>query len=182
MPWFMGAAWIPKFDGDKTKFGEWRGQVEAMLRAQGLNPQQQADFLLGVLEGEATRGCSLWNLKIRILDRKWQKQDLDDTEEGDDLLLDQLMVGLLMGPIKQELSRQIWRDEHMTFTAVCKEVQALEHELQEGEDAILSQRVTAPTPRDNTADLKMLKGQIQVELQQELMGEMREQMKALSSA
>lgn len=60
MPWFMGAAWIPKFDGDKTKFEEWRCQVEAMLRAQGLNPEQQADFMLGVrLEGEAKREMHL---------------------------------------------------------------------------------------------------------------------------
>lgn len=59
MPWFMGAAWIPKFDGDKSKFEEWRGQVEVMLRAQGLNPEQQADFLLGALEGEAKRELHL---------------------------------------------------------------------------------------------------------------------------
>lgn len=59
MPWFMGAAWIPKFDGDKTKFEEWKGQVGAMLRAQGLNQQQQADFLLGALEGEAKRELQL---------------------------------------------------------------------------------------------------------------------------
>jgi len=44
MPWFMGAAWIPKFDGNRAKFEDWRVQVEAMLRAQGLNEQQQADF------------------------------------------------------------------------------------------------------------------------------------------
>lgn len=92
------------------------------------------------------------------------------------------MVGLCTGPIKQELSRQIRRDEHMTFSAVCKEARALEHELQEGEDSILSQRITAPTPRDFIADLEALKGQIRTELQQGLMGEMKEQMKTLSAS
>ena len=32
-----------------------------------------------------------------------------EAEEGDDLLLDQLMVGLAAGPIKQELNRQMRR-------------------------------------------------------------------------
>ena len=59
MPWFMGAALIPKFDGDKSKFKEWSAQVEVMLRAQGLNEQQQADFVLGALEGEAKRELQL---------------------------------------------------------------------------------------------------------------------------
>lgn len=31
MPWFMGAAWIPKCGGDKGKFSESRTQVEANL-------------------------------------------------------------------------------------------------------------------------------------------------------
>ncbi|CAL9705994.1 unnamed protein product [Knipowitschia caucasica] len=50
MPWFMGAAWIPKFGGKRDQFGEWKAQVEAMLRAQGLSQQQQVDFVLGALE------------------------------------------------------------------------------------------------------------------------------------
>ncbi|KAK1897537.1 GTP cyclohydrolase 1 [Dissostichus eleginoides] len=59
MPWFMGAAWIPTFDGEKATFVEWRAQVEAMLRAQGLSQQQQADFVFGALEGEAKRELQL---------------------------------------------------------------------------------------------------------------------------
>ncbi|KAI4829061.1 hypothetical protein KUCAC02_023124 [Chaenocephalus aceratus] len=70
----------------------------------------------------------------------------------------------------------------MTFTATCKEARALEQELHDGEDAILSQRVTAPTTQNS--NLQQLKGQIQAELQQGLMGEMRkeiaEQIKAFS--
>lgn len=46
----MGAAWIPKSYGDIIKCEEWKGQVEAMLRAQWLNQQQRAHFLLGALE------------------------------------------------------------------------------------------------------------------------------------
>ena len=61
MPWFMGAAWIPKFSGEKGKFTEWRVQMEAMLRAQGLSQQQQADFVLGALEGDAKRELQLTN-------------------------------------------------------------------------------------------------------------------------
>lgn len=65
MPWFLGAIWITKFDGDKAKFAEWRVQVEAMLWAQGLTRQQQADFVLyhvltlGALEGDAKRELQL---------------------------------------------------------------------------------------------------------------------------
>lgn len=69
---------------------------------------------------------------------------------------------------------------------MCKEARALEQELQDGEDAILSQRVTAPAPRHTTTtNLGELKDQIQVELQQGLMREMKneimEQIKALSA-
>ena len=227
MPWFMGAAWIPKFDGDKTKFVEWRCQVEAMLRAQGLNPEQQADFLLGALEGEAKRemrlvepqnkntgqkvleslkklyskpttkaklranffNCKQKNdenvntfiLRLREVFSRWREQDADGTDQQDDLLLDQLIVGLRAGPIKQELSRQIRRDETMTFTAVCSEARALERELQEEEDPTLSHRVMAPTSRDTKVDLEALKDQIRADLRQGLIGEMKEQMKALSA-
>lgn len=72
----------------------------------------------------------------------------------------------------------------MTFAATCKEARALEQELHDEEAAILSQRVTVPAPRF-TADMEKLKGQVQAELQEGLMGEMRkeimEQMKALSA-
>lgn len=80
------------------------------------------------------------------------------------------------------MSRQ--RNEYMTFADTRKEAQALEQELHDEEAAILSQRVTVPAPWSTiTADMEKLKGQIQAELQEGLMGEMRkeimEQMKAL---
>ncbi len=232
MPWFMGAAWIPKFAGEKTKFGEWEVQVEAMLRAQGLNEQQQADFVLGALEGEAKRELQLINprekdtaqkvldvlkklyakppskaqvrasffnckqhthetanafiLRLRESFSSWQRQDEGGAGgEGDDLLIDQLMVGLRAGPIKQELSRQLRRNNPMTFSDMCKEARALEQELQDGEDPILSQRVAATGAHNTTVNIEPLKDQIRAELQQGLMGEMRkeimEQMKALSA-
>ncbi len=83
------------------------------------------------------------------------------------------MVGLQPGSIKQELSRLMRRTECMNFTDACTEAQALEQELQDGEVAILSQKVTVPVPRSTTAaDLKELLGQIQAVLQTELMGEL----------
>lgn len=232
MPWFIGTAWIPKFAGEKGKFVEWRVQVEAMLRAQGLSEQQQADFVLGALEGEAKRELQLINprdkdtgqkileilkklyakpvtksqlrasffnckqradesvnafiLRLRELFFRWQQQDEGGTEEENDLLIDQLMVGLQAGPIKRELSRQMRRNNPMNFTDLCKEAQALEQELQDGDDAILSQRVAVPASQNTTTmNMEQLKGQIQAELQQGLMGEMKkeimEQMKALSA-
>lgn len=59
MPWFMGAAFIPKFNGQTNKFDQWRAQVTAMLRAQGLNRQQEVDFVLEALEGDAKREMHL---------------------------------------------------------------------------------------------------------------------------
>lgn len=232
MPWFMGAAWVPKFDGNKAKFVEWRVQVEAMLRAQGLSQQQQADFVLAALDGEAKRelqlipprdkntgakvleilqrlyatlatkaqlrasffnckqrpeeSVSVFILRLRELFSRWQEQDRDGTDKDEDLLLDQFMVGLQPGPMKQELSRQLRRNQHLTFTDACKEARALEQELQDGEPAILSHRVTMPSPKSTIiTDVEKLKGQIQAELQAELMGEMKkeiiEQIKALST-
>lgn len=61
----------------------------------------------------------------------------------------------------------------MIFADACKETAALEQELQDGEVAILSQRVAVPAPKGpTTAGLEQLKGQIQAELQTELIGEM----------
>ena len=57
MPWFMCTLWVPKFAGEEgsTKFGEWRAQMQAMLRAQGLTEIQQVEFDVGALEGCARR-------------------------------------------------------------------------------------------------------------------------------
>lgn len=118
-------------------------------------------------------------LRLRELYYRWQERDEGEDEERDDLLLDQVTVGLRAGPIKQELSRQLRRNEQMTFQAMCKEARALEQELQDGEGTTLSQRVTAPASRHTTTtNLGELKEQIQAELQQ---GLIMEQMKALST-
>lgn len=59
MPWFYSAPWLPKFSGERRRFGEWRSQVWAMLRAQPLSAEQQADFVFSALEGEARREIAL---------------------------------------------------------------------------------------------------------------------------
>lgn len=232
MPWFMGVALIPKFSGDQTKFLDWKAQVEAMLRAQGLNSRQQADFVLTALEGEAKRELLLVDpdardtgrkiltflsdlydkpatraqlrthfynckqradenvktfvLRLRELFFRWQGHE--ETPEGNDnVLLDQLMVGLRRGPVKQELTRLMRRNENLTFASACKEARALEEELEDEGEEILSQRVrTYTSPPLATPDPEKLKGQIRLELKEELLAEMRrevqEQMKTLSSS
>lgn len=228
MPWFMGAAFIPKFDGDITKFGQWRVQVEAMLRAQGLSPQQQADFLLGALEGNAKRELQLVSptekdtgqkvlrnlhslyaqpvtkahlrthffnckqrtdeavvdfiLRLRELFFRWQECDPEGTDDGDQLLLDQLMIGLNKGPVRQELSRQWRRQDRMTFKEACKEAQALAREYQEDEEVAQSNRIVTSQVNINS---ERLKSQIKAELKDELLGEIKteikEQLKVLSA-
>lgn len=61
MPWFMCTPWVPKFSGEDGNigFGEWRTQMQAMLRAQGLTDEQRVDFVLGALEGRARREARL---------------------------------------------------------------------------------------------------------------------------
>lgn len=232
MPWFMGASFIPKFGGDKTKYLEWRAQVEAMLRAQGLNDAQQADFVLTALEGEAKQEVQLLNsedkdtgkkildflqelyskpvtkaqlranfyncrqrtdenvnvfiLRLREMFSRWREQDEAVAGDTNSLLLDQLMIGLRKGPVKQELCRLLRRDSNLTFVSACKEARALEQELDEEGEDILSQRVRTQAPLTPTyADSEQLKGQIRAELKEELMGEVRkeiiEQIKTLSS-
>lgn len=57
MPWFMGMPWVPKFSGEgsQVKFRDWKIQIEAMLRAQGLSEAQKTDFIIGALDGVARR-------------------------------------------------------------------------------------------------------------------------------
>lgn len=57
MPFFMRSPWLPKFSGtgSEIKFGEWKSQVETMLGFQPIRDSQKADFVLGLLEGEAKR-------------------------------------------------------------------------------------------------------------------------------
>lgn len=77
---------------------------------------------------------------------RWQERD-EDSSEGEDLLLDQLMVGLQPAPVKQELNRQMRRNDQMSLPDPCKEVCALKLELLEGDDSVSVLRVTVPEPR-----------------------------------
>lgn len=73
LPWFMASPWVPKFSGEEgtAKFVKWRRQVEACVRARGLNAQQKIDLILNALEGKAHRVAML----------------LPDNERGTDALL-----------------------------------------------------------------------------------------------
>ena len=71
----MSGPWVPKYsgEGEPSKFLDWRTQIEAFIRAQGLNDEQRVDFLLSVLEGNAKREVALLaeadrNTDVKILD------------------------------------------------------------------------------------------------------------------
>uniref|UniRef100_A0AAV2K9S7 Uncharacterized protein n=1 Tax=Knipowitschia caucasica TaxID=637954 RepID=A0AAV2K9S7_KNICA len=78
------------------------------------------------------------------------EKDEGGTGDSDDLLLDQFMVGLRRGLVKQELSRQLRRRDGTTFKAACTEARALEQELQAEEESLVTNRVT--TYGSNGAD------------------------------
>ena len=61
LPWFMASQFVPRFSGEggADTFVKWRAQVEACVRAQGLNTQQRADFVLNALDGKAHRVAML---------------------------------------------------------------------------------------------------------------------------
>ena len=63
MPWCVCSPWVPKFlaESSGVRFGEWRAQMEAILRAQGLTEWQQSDFIMGALDGRAKRETMLFN-------------------------------------------------------------------------------------------------------------------------
>ncbi|XP_041961809.1 uncharacterized protein LOC121720042 [Alosa sapidissima] len=56
VPWFLGGPWVPKY-GEKNgpPLAEWRSQMEIYLRAQTLSAEQEVDFILSALQGEAKR-------------------------------------------------------------------------------------------------------------------------------
>lgn len=99
---------------------------------------------------------------------KWREQDADGTVDANDLLLEQLMTGLKKGQVKQELSRQLRRQDFLTFKEACKEARALDQECQEDEEA-LSNRVHYNQPRPATLNSEQLKTQIKAELKEELL-------------
>lgn len=57
----MGASWVPKFcgEGGVDVYDGLRAQVEAFLRAQNLNRQQQVDYIFSALDGKAHRQIML---------------------------------------------------------------------------------------------------------------------------
>lgn len=76
MPFFMGGPWMCKFDGLGTvKLGEWKTQIKYMLSVQRLSAQQQVQFLVGSLDGDARR-------EVLAL----EEEDRDTTKKIFDLL------------------------------------------------------------------------------------------------
>lgn len=75
MAFFMGSPWLPKFNGtgSEIKFGEWKSQVETMLGFQPIRDSWEADFVLGLLEGEAKREI----LTLERTDRNTPKKIFD---------------------------------------------------------------------------------------------------------
>lgn len=75
MPFFMGGPWVSKFSGahSEVKFGEWRSQIETMLTLQPIRDTQKADFVLGLLDGEAKREI----LALDRTDRNTSKKIFD---------------------------------------------------------------------------------------------------------
>lgn len=77
--WFMDASWVSKFcgEGGGDTYEGCRAQVEAFLRAQNLNVQQQADFILSTLDGKAHRQIMLLapeDRDTRCLDQEVREQ------------------------------------------------------------------------------------------------------------
>lgn len=62
---FVGAPWVPRYKGAgaELKFSKWSAQIRAMLRSQTWGVEQQCDFIIGALEGEARQ-------EIIILERQ----------------------------------------------------------------------------------------------------------------
>lgn len=83
-------------------------------------------------------------LCLRELFYRWQEHDADGAADEDNLLLDQLMGGLKRGLIKQELGRQLRRQNRTTFREACKEARALAQECQEEEEALSNRVQYAP--------------------------------------
>ena len=54
MPWFMCSPWVPNLLLRVVDW-EWRAQMEAILRLQGMREQQQIDFIMEALDGRAKR-------------------------------------------------------------------------------------------------------------------------------
>ncbi|KAJ8380699.1 hypothetical protein SKAU_G00014770 [Synaphobranchus kaupii] len=114
--WFLCAQWVPKFSGGEgtMKFGEWKVQVQAMLRAQALTEDQQVDFVLGALEGTAQRKVRLLGVDAvwKDLDEWWQEKEPGEDEEN------VVLLRLEDRPIKQELQRQFRHQDSLTFRQI----------------------------------------------------------------
>lgn len=234
MPWFYSAPWLPKFNGERRRFHEWRAQVRAMLRAQPLSGEQEADFAFSALEEEARREVALLEenrrdtgdniltaleelygetinaaqahaaffkcrqspeekvrdfiLRLRACHAKWRQLDRGAAGGEDDVLLDQFVLGIKIGPVRTELQRHLRRHPRQGFKVGTTEARALEEELESGmEGAQASVIRTTPACTAAVMDRReeppgqthKQKDDWKEEMRQELQQELSEQVKAL---
>ncbi|MGH0120547.1 UNVERIFIED_CONTAM: hypothetical protein FKN15_067284 [Acipenser sinensis] len=128
-----------------------------MLRSCGLGETQQVDLLCGALERianqevmvlEEERGtcAQIWRtldelygnkapgVKLRVdffvacQNRGGDDRNQGGVAQGEEILRDQLVFGLLPVPIRQELQQQVRRNPQLTFLEVIREAKILERE------------------------------------------------------
>lgn len=142
----------------------------AALRTQFFNCKQESN--------EPLRAFSL---RLRELFSRLRCRDPTGLEQADLLLRDQFIMGLQEGVLRQELRRQVRRDERMSFDEVKRE--ALFHESeQEGErwipPACLAVEKPSPTRPPAQFDWKQ---EFKRELLQEVQGQISELTQTLLS-
>uniref|UniRef100_A0AAV2L2A8 Uncharacterized protein n=1 Tax=Knipowitschia caucasica TaxID=637954 RepID=A0AAV2L2A8_KNICA len=110
-----------------------------MLTFQPMGDSQKADFIFGLLDGEAKREVLTLDRTERntpakifgILSALLKQKDAMGFEQGDLMLRDQFVMGLKDGPIRQELRRQVRKRPALTFDEVKTEALAIEEEQAE---------------------------------------------------
>lgn len=94
----------------------------------------------------AGEGVEDFILRLREAFARWKRSDSGNVGEEGAALRPQFARGLVEGPIKEELQRQLRRAEPaLSFEAVCKEALALEREC--SSRAALSCQARAASPQ-----------------------------------
>ncbi|KAJ8351958.1 hypothetical protein SKAU_G00234340 [Synaphobranchus kaupii] len=109
-----------------------------------------------------------YQLNLRELHSRWRKQEPSGEAGYDTLLRDQFLLGLDDGPVKQELQRQVRRQDSLTFHQVTMEARALERELWGEGPASQTPAASLEPPVRPEVDLEQWKEDVKRELCQEL--------------
>lgn len=133
----------------------------SVLRAQFFNCRQ-----------EPNQSLRSFSLHLRELFLRLKRKDETGLERGDVLLRDQFIMGLREGPIKQELRRQVRKQQALSFDEVKFEALALEGEQDDnwpaGHSCLAVSRPNS-SPQNSVADWKQ-------EFRRELLKEVKEQL------